>query len=245
MTFTIAAARPRELGDLRLDLLGDALRADPEVLEHRGALAGGAERVDPDRGVDPARPAERRPGLDRDLRHVRPAAPRRGTRRVCASKSSQLGIETTRAWMPCSASRSRAPSAVATSAPVATSTTSPDVVLVATGAEVSTALGAREILAGSGVRAPVVSMLSWELFEAQHAEYRDEILPAGLPKISVEAGCDVRLVALGRCLDRDRHVRRVRQGPSGARALRDQPGRRRRERPGEARRAGEGIAKRS
>ena len=65
---------------------------------------------------------------------------------------------------------------------------SPDVVLVATGAEVSTALGAREILAGSGVRARVVSMPSWELFEAQPADYRDEILPAGLPKISVEAG---------------------------------------------------------
>ena len=43
---------------------------------------------------------------------------------LCASKSSQLGIETTRAWTPFSASRSRAPSAVPTSAPVATSTTS-------------------------------------------------------------------------------------------------------------------------
>ncbi len=65
---------------------------------------------------------------------------------------------------------------------------SPDVVLVATGAEVSTTLAASEILAGSGVQARVVSMPSWELFEAQHVEYRDEVLPAGLPKISVEAG---------------------------------------------------------
>jgi transketolase len=64
---------------------------------------------------------------------------------------------------------------------------SPDVVLVATGAEVSTALGARDLLAETGVQARVVSMPSWELFEAQTQEYRDEVLPAGVPKISVEA----------------------------------------------------------
>jgi len=65
---------------------------------------------------------------------------------------------------------------------------SPDVVLVATGAEVSTALGARDLLAEKGVQARVVSMPSWELFEQQSPEYRDEVLPAGIPKISVEAG---------------------------------------------------------
>jgi len=65
---------------------------------------------------------------------------------------------------------------------------SPDVVLVATGAEVGTALGAREPLAEKGVDARVVSMPSWELFEAQDADYRDEVLPDGVPKISVEAG---------------------------------------------------------
>jgi transketolase len=64
---------------------------------------------------------------------------------------------------------------------------SPDVVLVATGAEVSTALGARDILAASGIQARIVSMPSWELFEAQSADYQDEVLPAGIPKISVEA----------------------------------------------------------
>ncbi len=64
---------------------------------------------------------------------------------------------------------------------------SPDVVLVATGAEVSTALGARDVLAEKGVRARVVSMPSWELFEAQDADYRDEVLPRGVPKISLEA----------------------------------------------------------
>ena len=40
----------------------------------------------------------------------------------------------------------------------------------------------------------------------QDADYRDEVLPAGVPKISVEAGDDVRLVALGRRVDRDRHA---------------------------------------
>ncbi len=64
---------------------------------------------------------------------------------------------------------------------------SPDVVLVATGAEVGTALGARDVLAEKGIQARVVSMPSWELFEAQDADYRDEVLPAGVPKISVEA----------------------------------------------------------
>jgi transketolase len=61
-------------------------------------------------------------------------------------------------------------------------------VLVATGAEVGTALEARDVLAGKGVQVRVVSMPSWELFEAQDADYRDEVLPADVPKISLEAG---------------------------------------------------------
>jgi transketolase len=65
---------------------------------------------------------------------------------------------------------------------------SPDVVLVATGAEVGVALGARALLADRGVQARVVSMPSWELFAAQPESYRDEVLPAGPPKVSVEAG---------------------------------------------------------
>jgi transketolase len=64
---------------------------------------------------------------------------------------------------------------------------SPDVVLVATGAEVGTALGASALLAERGVQVRVVSMPSWELFEAQSTEYQEEVLPAGVPKISVEA----------------------------------------------------------
>src|SRR6185295_17542849 len=63
---------------------------------------------------------------------------------------------------------------------------SPDVVLVATGAEVGVALGARDLLAGRGVQARVVSMPSWELFAVQPESYREEVLPAGPPKVSVE-----------------------------------------------------------
>ena len=65
---------------------------------------------------------------------------------------------------------------------------SPDVVIVATGAEVGTALAARDLLAEKGVQVRVVSMPSWELFEEQDADYRDEVLPPGTPKISLEAG---------------------------------------------------------
>ena len=58
---------------------------------------------------------------------------------------------------------------------------------VATGAEVGTALAASELLADQGVQARVVSMPSWELFEDQRPEYREDVLPADVPKISVEA----------------------------------------------------------
>jgi transketolase len=65
----------------------------------------------------------------------------------------------------------------------------PDVILIATGSEVSVALAAHEQLALDGVRSRVVSMPSWELFEAQPQAYRDAILPASVrARVSVEAG---------------------------------------------------------
>jgi transketolase len=63
----------------------------------------------------------------------------------------------------------------------------PDAVLVATGSEVWVALEARTLLAERGLQVRVVSMPSWELFAAQSASYRDEVLPAGVPKVSLEA----------------------------------------------------------
>jgi transketolase len=53
----------------------------------------------------------------------------------------------------------------------------PELLLLATGSEVHLALAACETLTARGVRARVVSMPSWELFEQQPAEYRDSVLP--------------------------------------------------------------------
>ncbi len=65
---------------------------------------------------------------------------------------------------------------------------SPEVVLIATGSEVHLALEAKARLADQGVAARVVSMPSWELFDAQPAEYRHSVLPPELPKLAIEAG---------------------------------------------------------
>jgi transketolase len=64
----------------------------------------------------------------------------------------------------------------------------PDAVLLATGSEVSLALAARERLAAEGVSARVVSMPSWDLFDAQPEEYRAAVLPAGVPRVAIESG---------------------------------------------------------
>ncbi len=53
----------------------------------------------------------------------------------------------------------------------------PQVILIATGSEVHVALGAYEQLSSEGVRARVVSLPCWELFEKQPREYHDEVLP--------------------------------------------------------------------
>ena len=69
----------------------------------------------------------------------------------------------------------------------------PDIVLLATGSEVSVALEAATALAEDGSAVRVVSMPCWELFEAQPASYRDEVLPPECDaRIAVEAA-----VALG------------------------------------------------
>ena len=66
----------------------------------------------------------------------------------------------------------------------------PDVILIGTGSEVSLCVAARKSLAASGVKARVVSMPSWNLFEAQSADYRESVLPGAIRKrVTVEAGC--------------------------------------------------------
>jgi transketolase len=64
----------------------------------------------------------------------------------------------------------------------------PQVVLIATGSEVQLALEARTTLGAQGIRARVVSMPSHELFAAQDAGYRASVLPAGVPRVAIEAG---------------------------------------------------------
>jgi transketolase len=65
----------------------------------------------------------------------------------------------------------------------------PEVVLIGTGSEVAVALGARRLLSERGVDARVVSMPSWEIYDAQDESYRDSVLPPSVEaRVSVEAG---------------------------------------------------------
>lgn len=65
----------------------------------------------------------------------------------------------------------------------------PEVILMATGSEVHLALAAQEILAQEDMRARVVSMPCWELFDEQSADYRDRVLPPRIrARVAVEAG---------------------------------------------------------
>lgn len=63
----------------------------------------------------------------------------------------------------------------------------PEVVLIGTGSEVHLCLEAHKQLAEREVRARVVSMPCWELFEEQEAGYRASVLPPGIPRVTVEA----------------------------------------------------------
>jgi len=63
----------------------------------------------------------------------------------------------------------------------------PDVILIGTGSEVALCLEAHELLRAEGLNARVVSMPSWELFDDQPQEYREEVLPPAVrARVSVE-----------------------------------------------------------
>jgi transketolase len=67
--------------------------------------------------------------------------------------------------------------------------TTPEAILIATGSEVVVALQARRLLAEKDVSVRVVSMPSWELFDAQDEEYKRNVLPPEVEvRVSVEAG---------------------------------------------------------
>ena len=64
---------------------------------------------------------------------------------------------------------------------------SPEVILIATGSEVSLALNAHENLLAEGIRSRVVSMPSWDIFDHQTQEYRDSVLP---PNVSARVAIE-------------------------------------------------------
>jgi transketolase len=66
---------------------------------------------------------------------------------------------------------------------------SPEVILIATGSELSLAVEAHEKLVAEGIRSRVVSMPSWDIFEHQTQEYRDSVLPPHVTaRVAVEQG---------------------------------------------------------
>ena len=63
----------------------------------------------------------------------------------------------------------------------------PEVILIATGSEVSLAVAAHDKLIASGIRSRVVSMPSWDIFEMQAKEYRDSVLPPAVTaRVAIE-----------------------------------------------------------
>lgn len=66
-----------------------------------------------------------------------------------------------------------------------------DVILIATGSEVHLALESRDRLASEGVQARVVTMPSTNIFSTQSDQYRDKVLPPGVPLLVIEAGASL------------------------------------------------------
>jgi transketolase len=65
----------------------------------------------------------------------------------------------------------------------------PEIILIGSGSELALVVDAHEVLASQGIRARVVSMPSWDIFEQQPQAYRDGVLlPAVTARIAVEQG---------------------------------------------------------
>jgi transketolase len=65
----------------------------------------------------------------------------------------------------------------------------PDIILIGAGSEVNIAMEAGKTLASEGIRVRVVSLPSWEIFDRQPAEYRQDVLPSEVKaRIAIEAG---------------------------------------------------------
>ncbi len=64
----------------------------------------------------------------------------------------------------------------------------PKALIIATGSEVPLAMGAQKALAAEGIPVLVVSMPCTQVFDRQDAQYKEQVLPRGMPRIAVEAG---------------------------------------------------------
>ena len=68
----------------------------------------------------------------------------------------------------------------------------PELILIATGSEVSLAVKAHEALTAQGVRSRVVSMPSWYRYELQDAAYKESVLPRGVTaRVAIEMGGEI------------------------------------------------------
>lgn len=72
----------------------------------------------------------------------------------------------------------------------------PDIVLIATGSEVSTLVDGAQLLRAEGVRLQIVSIPSEGLFRKQDKVYQDEVLPTGIKRFGLTAGLPVNLLGL-------------------------------------------------
>ncbi len=97
-------------------------------------------------------------------------------------------------------------------------------ILIGTGSELQLALEAQEKLAAEGVKARVVSMPCWDLFDDQSAEYKESVLPSAVrARVAVEAGTPIgweRYVGLEGQSRGAKAVRRLSSGERGVQALR-------------------------
>src|ERR1043165_5165497 len=103
---------------------------------------------------------------------------------------SHEAIETTRERTPLAVSASCASTIRVTSLPEAMRMISggpPEIILIASGSEVTLIVEAHEALLAKGVRSRVVSMASWDIFEHQPQAYREEVLPPSVKtRLAVE-----------------------------------------------------------
>jgi hypothetical protein len=130
----------------------------------------------------------------RNSRHAAAAPQRRhrnggGWRVALTHRDGPVGLVLTRRSCRCSIAPRCARTGLARGAYVLTEHGgAPDVIVIATGSEVSLALAAHDVLTRDGIASRVVSMPSWELFEAQPRAYRDAVLPPQVrARVSVEA----------------------------------------------------------